>query len=497
MSLSITPSTVLVAVVSFLIAYLANVWYTWRKLSHVPGPTWAGFTKLWMVRQSVQRRQPYAFMEANNKYGSLVRVGPNEVITNDPEVLRKIMAVRSGYTRGHFYNAMKFDPTRDNLFSMRDDSAHTKLRAKMAAGYSGKENESMEGSIDTQIANFVKLIETKYSSTARYYRPMDLGEKTSLFTLDVISDLAFGQAFGCLEKDEDVYGYLHMSKTALPMMMAISDVPVMADILQSRLFRALLPSEADKAGFGAFIGIAKRLVGERFRPGAESRFDMLGSFIRHGLSEEEAAGEALLQIVAGSDTSAGTIRAVMLNVLTNPRIYKRLQDEIDAHVKTGMVSSPITDAEARSMPYLQAVIKEGLRILPPASGAMFKQVPLGGDIIDGKYLPEGTQIGDSSLGIQRLKSIYGPDADHFLPERWLEASPEKAAEMASTVDLIFHYGKWQCIGRSVALMEFNKIFVELFRRFDFSVCRADRPAALCNAGLWIVEDFWVRIECLR
>lgn len=57
---------------------------------------------------------------------------------------------------------------------------------------------------------------------------------------------------------------------------------------------------------------------------------MLGSFIRHGLSQEEAAGEALLQIVAGSDTSAGTIRAVMLNVITSPHIYKRLQDEIDA-----------------------------------------------------------------------------------------------------------------------------------------------------------------------
>lgn len=165
---------------------------------------------------------------------------------------------------------MKFDPTRDNLFSMRDDSAHTKLRAKMAAGvslphlvcdhvlnasqYSGKENESMEGTIDAQIKNFIELIETKYLSTLETYHPMDLGEKTSFFTLDVISDLAFGQAFGYLERDDDVYGYLAMSKTALPVMMAISDVPAIADILQSRLFRALLPSEADKAGFGAFIG---------------------------------------------------------------------------------------------------------------------------------------------------------------------------------------------------------------------------------------------------
>jgi hypothetical protein len=103
--------------VALLIIYLVHTWYEWRRLSHVPGPTWASLTKLWMVRQSLRRRQPFAFKEAHATYGtkiqplelppgltyppgSLVRVGPNEVVTNDPEVLRKIMAVRSTYTRG-------------------------------------------------------------------------------------------------------------------------------------------------------------------------------------------------------------------------------------------------------------------------------------------------------------------------------------------------------------------------------------------------------------
>lgn len=209
------------------------------------------------------------------------------------------------------------------------------------------------------------------------------------------------------------------------------------------------------------IRVAKKLVAERFEPNAESRHDMLGSFIRHGLDQEEAAGEALLQIVAGSDTSAGTIRAVMLNVITNPSVYRKLQTEIDTGAGAGRITSPITDLEARGLPYLQAVIKEGLRIMPPASGAMFKQVPPGGDVIDGKYLPEGTQIGGSPLGMQHSKQIYGSDADLFRPERWIEATAEKAAEMTSTVDLCFHYGKYQCLGKSVALMEFNKIFVEV------------------------------------
>jgi hypothetical protein len=42
--------------------------------------------------------------------------------------------VRSPYKKGEFYDAVRFDPTRDNLISMRDDNLHNELRAKMAAG---------------------------------------------------------------------------------------------------------------------------------------------------------------------------------------------------------------------------------------------------------------------------------------------------------------------------------------------------------------------------
>ena len=207
--------------------------------------------------------------------------------------------------------------------------------------------------------------------------------------------------------------------------------------------------------------VAKKLVAERFGPKAVSHPDMLGSFIRHGLDQEEVSGEALLQVVAGSDTSASTIRLVMLNLLSNPGAYRRLQAEIDKGIAAGKISSPIKDSEARQMPYLQAVIKEGLRIKPPAAGLFFKAVPPGGDVINGKFIPEGTQIGNSPFGIHHSKKNFGQDAGLFRPERWLEADGEQLAQMTNTVDLVFHYGKFQCLGKTVALMEFNKIFVEV------------------------------------
>jgi cytochrome P450 len=149
------------------------------------------------------------------------------------------------------------------------------------------------------------------------------------------------------------------------------------------------------------------------------------------------------------------------SLLTNPIAYSKLRKEVADGIANGKISSPIKDSEARQLPYLQAVIKEAMRLMPPASGAFFKTVPPEGDTIDGKFIPGGTQIGSSPLGIHCSKKIFGPDADLFRPERWIEASPERFAHMTSTVDLIFHYGKYQCLGKSVALMEFNKIFVEV------------------------------------
>ena len=215
--------------------------------------------------------------------------------------------------------------------------------------------------------------------------------------------------------------------------------------------------------------MTNKAVAERYKPGAEQKFDMLGSFIRHGLTQEEASGEALLQVMAGSDTSATTIRIVLLNLLTIPRAYQRLQKEIDDAIAAAKISSPIKNSEGKDLVYLQAVIKEALRMNPPASGPFFKQVPPGGDVIHGIFVPAGTQIGSSAFSIHHSKTIFGEDADVFRPERWLEETDQaRLAKMTSTVDLVFHYGKYQCLGRPVALMEFNKIFVEVrIRRLDF------------------------------
>ncbi|KAF4954313.1 hypothetical protein FGADI_5336 [Fusarium gaditjirri] len=476
------PQAVIATVVlGLVVLFVADTLRAWYRLSHVPGPFWAGFSKAWMVRQSFKGIQPYAIQQANEKYGSLVRIGPNELATDDPKLLKRMMSSRSAYTRGPWYNALRFEPGKDNLFSMRDDDAHTKLRNKMAAGYSGKENESLERTIDEHIARLISLLETKYLSTDKDYRPVDFAQKIQFFTLDVISDLAFGQAFGYIEQDDDVFDFIKITKSYFPVTLVMANIPSLVSLLHSKLFSGALPKESDKLGFGAFIGVANKKVAERFAPGAKSHPDMLGSFIRHGLTQEQASRESLLNVVAGSDTSATTIRLVMLSLLSNPIMYLKLQNEIDDAIKAGSISSPITDAEARKLPYLQAVIQEGLRIKAPAAGPLFKQVPPQGDEIDGKFIPGGTQIGQSPFAVYHSKETFGQDASLFSPERWINADPARYEAMAEVVSLVFSTGKYQCLGKPVAFIELNKIFVELLRRFDFCMVRPERPIHIMNA----------------
>ena len=110
-------------------------------------------------------------------------------------------------------------------------------------------------------------------------------------------------------------------------------------------------------------------------------------------------------------------------------------------------------------------------------------VPPAGDMINGLFVPGGTQIGVSHLSFLHSEEVFGPDAQVFRPERWLDpqTDPGHISRMNCTLDMIFHSGKYQCLGKSVALMEFNKVFVELLRTFNFSIVNSEKPALITNA----------------
>jgi len=83
---------------------------------------------------------------------------------------------------------------------------------------------------------------------------MDFGRKAQYLTIDVISSLAFGKAFGDLEKDEDVHKYIEMLDEAGPNIILLTVLPFVRRLLQLPLMRNLVPNSEDQVGFGKVMG---------------------------------------------------------------------------------------------------------------------------------------------------------------------------------------------------------------------------------------------------
>ncbi|KAI0903056.1 hypothetical protein F4823DRAFT_620123 [Ustulina deusta] len=65
--------------------------------------------------------------------------------------------------------------------------------------------------------------------------------------------------------------------------------------------------------------------------------------------------------------------------------------------------------------------------------------------------------------------------------------------MSQVVDQVFGWGRWQCLGKQIALLELNKVIVELLRHFNFEVVNPERPWERLDVTLWVVSDCWVRV----
>ncbi|KAI8316276.1 hypothetical protein K4K59_000174 [Colletotrichum sp. SAR11_240] len=357
---------------------IARELWLWYRLSHVPGPFWHAITGFSMARAALNGSVHEYYMELHERYGPLVRIGPNTVMFSDPDTLKRIAAARSKYTKGEWYAVGRTTPGEDHLFSMRDEEKRKNLKSKMGPGYSGLENGGFEAGIDKQIAAFIDLIDTKYISTPNVFRPMDMASKSTYFALDVISELGFGHAYGFLREDRDLYQYVATKDAFFPVMITMGNVPWLAKLMHSWPLNLGLPKSADSAGFGALMGFAKTFVDGRLAPDTKPGKDMIQSFINAGLTREELTQEV--------------------------------------YVET--------------------------------------------------------------------------------PERWIEAGNdnERFKMMIATTDLVFGFGKFYCMGRNIALMELNKIFVELLRRYDFAIAKPEKPLKLWSAGFWITHDFWLRIS---
>lgn len=177
-------------------------------------------------------------------------------------------------------------------------------------------------------------------------------------------------------------------------------------------------------------------------------------------------------ICIGHETTSGLLSFLFYYLLKTPHAYKKAQEEVDSVIGR----RKITVEDLSKLPYINAMLRETLRLQPTAPGFTVHAHPTKNHedpvtLGNGKYvLGKDESIFVLLTKVHRDPKVYGPDADEFKPERMLDENFDKLPKNAWKP---FGNGMRACIGRPFAWQEALLVAAILLQNFNFQM---DNPS---------------------
>lgn len=224
----------------------------------------------------------------------------------------------------------------------------------------------------------------------------------------------------------------------------------------------------DNEGIDFFVNITKRSIKEREDHPEQHRIDYLQLLLdtrrddsqKRQLSDDEIAAQCLLFFFAGNDTTSNAMAWTARLLAFHPTVQERVQAEIDACL-TSDDESITFDAVNGSMPYLDRVLAETLRMYPVMQNT---RCPNRDYRIPGTeaVLPANSMVHMYPYAMQRDPDLY-PNPDAFDPDRFLGDAKDSRSPYAY---MPFGHGPRNCIGRRFAQLQAKVALVALLRRYS-------------------------------
>ncbi|KFK39341.1 hypothetical protein AALP_AA3G231600 [Arabis alpina] len=171
-------------------------------------------------------------------------------------------------------------------------------------------------------------------------------------------------------------------------------------------------------------------------------------------------------LIGGTDTSSQTIQWTMAEIIDNPNVLQRLREEIDSVVgKTRLIQ----ETDLPNLPYLRAVVKEGLRLHPP--GPLLPREFQQGCKIGGFDIPKKTTLIVNAYVVMRDPD-YWEDPNEFKPERFLASSiseQEDGRREQALKYLPFGSGRRVCPGANLAYIFVETAIGVMVQCFDWRI----------------------------
>ncbi|KAL0948853.1 hypothetical protein HGRIS_008974 [Hohenbuehelia grisea] len=429
LSIGLASWGVLSALLILSICVIASRNFRVDPFADIPGPFLARWTPLWLAYQARRGRRYKVIDELHKTYGRFVRISPNHISVADKDAIPVIYGQGTGaFDKSPFYHA--FVGNKPSVFSTTDRQDHSQKRRLVSQAFAY--NSLLQ--LTPFISSIIHLFVEKLDDICLSEQFVDALPWFNYLAFDLLSDLAFGEPIGMVDKGSD-FVIVEKCDGTIVSENAISLVDerehLAAVVGHHPAFKFLsrfIPDPFFIRGHKASTGLedlARRRVKQRLRSN-ENRQDILGRLIQTRMGDNgtlsgdqinELTAEAVTLLIAGSDTTSNSLTAILYFLLTNPDAHRRLLAVLEDCV--GFDQQPMYD-QVKNIPLLDATIDEGLRLHATTAIGLHRSVPDGGALCCGRYFPPGTEMSVPAWTIQHDESIWG-DPENFRPERWLES----------------------------------------------------------------------------
>ncbi|EMD88119.1 hypothetical protein COCC4DRAFT_33582, partial [Bipolaris maydis ATCC 48331] len=353
-----------VTLTPLLILFIRSIYRVYfHPLAHIPGPILSKLTSLWLHYHAYIGDEASVIHKLHQQYGPYVRVSPNEVDLNDADGIPAIYVSKGGFPKAGCYANFDIDGHK-TIFSTTNQEyrAHrAKAVLPLFSTKSLRENEqAIWGCVDCMVNRLKEEAKTK--------RPVNVLNLTRSLAVDAVSTHLFRENYdGVSEK-----GPVLSVSAFVDAFVAVGRffyLPNIAFVWIEWAAERWAPNRETDDSMSLVDKFVATLVGNT----TSKSTTYPGRLLAIGLSDSEVRAQCKDLIFAGTDSTGMNLATIMRSLVLHPEKYQRLKEEFNKNADLG------PDAQdAQALPYLNAVVKEGLRLSMANPTRLPHVVPAGG-----------------------------------------------------------------------------------------------------------------------
>lgn len=476
------------ALFSFVVLILYRLYF--HPLSHVPGPWLGRVSSLFIYTICYLGIEGRVLRNYHIKYKTkVIRVAPNSLSISDSSAIQPIYITGGGFQKDARYANFNLGPV-VSIFSAID-TEYRDTRAKVVAPlFSPARLRAASGPCGVMkdyVAKYVQQFQAfKTAALAEEHGSVkvDILDLSARLSIDVVTGYLLKECYGGLDENDGLPVAAQLTKTlsANPFIFAIVAFARFS-LLPNRLF-GLAYSISSRFNADKEVGQSAVLVDnfvERVTRRTSSRGTIEDSYqgrlLAAGIALPEVVTQSKAIIFAGADSVAVMLTTILFHLVRKADVRARLLQEIRSDYKDAV-------KEAEALPYLRAVVKEGLRLGMANPTRFTRVVPSCGVRVGSVYIPPGTVVGCAPYILHHDEEVF-PRPFEFLPERWFEDGEDgglQRPDMQKSM-LAFGAGLRACIGKSLAQRQLHETVAAIV---DSEVLEGART---CQERIEIVEWF--------